>query len=111
MAKKDNKKDIVLSESIIKLVGGKANIDSLRNCMTRCRMTLKDQSKAKDAEIKKLDGVMGLVKDAEYQIVIGLGRAKRIADLIKSNLEGNVDKKIEKSKTTNAATKETKGLD
>ena len=85
---KNNKKqiEIKLSNDIIKLVGGTSNIESVKNCMTRTRLTLKDMKKPDDSKIKKLDSVMGVVKDDEYQIVLGTGKCKRIADLINDQL-------------------------
>lgn len=44
-----------LVQKIITDVGGLENISSLTHCITRLRFTLKDNSKAKTAEIEKLD--------------------------------------------------------
>ena len=95
---KNNKKqiEIKLSNDIIKLVGGTSNIESVKNCMTRTRLTLKDMKKPDDSKVKKLDSVMGVVKDDEYQIVLGTGKCKRIADLINDQL--TPPKKSDKTK-------------
>lgn len=71
---------IKLSNEIIKLVGGKDNIGSAANCMTRLRVGLKDDSKADVAAIKRLDGVLGIVEDDTLQIVVGPGKAKKLYD-------------------------------
>ena len=61
-----------LAAEIIKNVGGKDNVKSLRHCITRLRFELKDESKANDEVIKSTKGVIGLVKAAgEYMVVIG----------------------------------------
>ena len=57
---------------IIELVGGKDNVQAVVHCMTRLRFTLKDRSKAKTEEIKKMDGVDDVVSnDVAYQIIVG----------------------------------------
>ena len=57
---------------IVELVGGKENISVHTHCMTRLRLGLKDNSKIKEDELKKLDGIQGVVyKGGQYQIVIG----------------------------------------
>ena len=37
-----------LAEDILKHVGGKQNVNSLKHCVTRLRFDLKDESKADD---------------------------------------------------------------
>lgn len=52
-----------LCNQILKVIGGKENINSVAHCATRLRLTLKDVSKASDDEtIKSIKGVLGLVK-------------------------------------------------
>ena len=51
----------MLSEKIIKGVGGKENIISLVHCATRLRFKLKDESKADKKGIENLDGVVTVV--------------------------------------------------
>lgn len=73
-----------LAKKIIELVGGKDNIKSATNCMTRVRMQLHDHSKAKINDLKGAEGVMGVVESNTLQIVVGPGRAKKIADILAS---------------------------
>lgn len=62
----------VLGSNILKAVGGPANVSSVTHCMTRLRFVLKDASIPRDNEIKKLDGVLGIVRSGgQYQIIIG----------------------------------------
>lgn len=69
-----------LSKKILELVGGKANVISAGNCMTRLRIQLKDNSLVKLEELKKTEGVLGVVEDATLQVVLGPGKAKKVAD-------------------------------
>lgn len=57
---------------ILRLVGGKENISSVTNCMTRLRFQLKDHRKADVESLKRLSAVQGVVtKNGQFQIVIG----------------------------------------
>lgn len=61
-----------VARNIIAGIGGKGNVVSLIHCMTRLRFTLKDESIVDDEVVKKINGVMGVVKKAgQYQIIIG----------------------------------------
>ena len=61
-----------LAEDILKHVGGKENVNSLKHCVTRLRFDLKDESKADDDYLKSRDGVVTVVKaGGQYQVVIG----------------------------------------
>ena len=61
-----------LAADILKAVGGKKNVVSLRHCVTRLRFTLKDEKTAKDEVLKNMDGVVTVVKaNGEYMVVIG----------------------------------------
>ncbi|NLC97334.1 MAG: PTS transporter subunit EIIC [Erysipelotrichaceae bacterium] len=65
----NNKK---LAEEILNLVGGKENISNITHCVTRLRLTLNDNTKIKEDEIKKLKGVLGTqTVGSQYQIILG----------------------------------------
>ncbi|EOH96466.1 PTS system, beta-glucoside-specific IIABC component [Enterococcus moraviensis ATCC BAA-383] len=71
------------NEEIIRLVGGKENIQAVVHCMTRLRFTLNDRSKAKTEELKALDGVIDVVSNnVAYQIIIGTHVNEVHAELI-----------------------------
>lgn len=72
-----------LSKEILKLVGGKENVASATNCMTRLRVTLKDNAKADIAGLKNTEGVLGVVEDSTMQIILGPGKARKVTDLFK----------------------------
>ena len=70
-----------LSLKILELVGGKGNVVSAANCMTRLRIQLRDNSKAQIAALKATQGVLGVVEDATLQVILGPGKAKKVCDL------------------------------
>lgn len=69
-----------LAQSILELVGGKNNVLGNANCMTRLRLTLKDASVANVTELKKLEGVLGVVESSTLQIVLGPGKVNKVAE-------------------------------
>lgn len=69
-----------LAIEIIDKVGGKTNVISATNCMTRLRMKISDISLVKMDELKAIDGVLGVVQGDTLQVVLGPGKASRVAD-------------------------------
>ncbi len=68
---------------IIEFLGGKQNIVSVMNCMTRLRVVTKEESLVKETELKEMTDVLGLVHDRKcsYEIVVGPGKSRKFADL------------------------------
>ena len=61
-----------LAERILEKLGGKENVESVVHCMTRIRFVLKDESQVDDEQVKKIKGVIGVMKKSgQYQIIIG----------------------------------------
>ncbi len=61
-----------IATDVLKAVGGKDNVTSVVHCMTRLRFTLKNNSIPNDSEVKKIPGVLGLVKQGgQYQVIVG----------------------------------------
>lgn len=61
-----------LATNILQNVGGVSNVASVTHCMTRLRFNLKDSSIPKDADIKKMSGVLGVARSGgQYQVIIG----------------------------------------
>ena len=61
-----------LAKDIVANVGGKENILSLTNCITRLRFELKDGSLANTEVLKKMNGVVTVMQaGGQYQVVIG----------------------------------------
>lgn len=70
-----------LASKILELVGGKENIIAVTNCMTRLRIRIKNYDKVQLDELKNTEGVMGVVEADTLQIVVGPGKAKKLADI------------------------------
>ena len=61
-----------LAQDIMSHVGGAKNIASLNHCATRLRLTVKNEKDFNVEEIKKITGVLDVVKSmGGYQIVVG----------------------------------------
>jgi PTS system sucrose-specific IIC component len=59
--------------ALLPLVGGPANVTSVAHCMTRLRLGLADRSLVDEEALRALPGVLGVVDDDTYQIVLGPG--------------------------------------
>lgn len=82
----------VMSSNIVDAIGGTDNVESLSHCMTRLRFILKDESKADDATVKEISGVMGLVKQGgQYQVIVGNNVAKAYSEILKLGVSGMQD--------------------
>ncbi|MCJ1655747.1 PTS transporter subunit EIIC [Staphylococcus sp. NRL 16/872] len=73
-----NKKER-LAHDILHAVGGIENVNNIIHCMTRVRLKIIDDNKIDYTELKKLDGVLGIVKDERLQIVVGPGTVNKVA--------------------------------
>jgi PTS system beta-glucosides-specific IIC component len=79
-----------LAKKIVDEIGGKDNVNSLTNCITRLRFKLKDESKANDEVLKNMDGVVTVMKaGGQYQVVIGnhVPDVKKDVDAVLGHLE------------------------
>lgn len=70
-------------EQIIEYLGGKENIVSVTNCMTRLRVVTKQEDPVKEEKLREMPDVLGLVHDraCSYEIVVGPGKSRKFADL------------------------------
>ncbi len=57
--------DNAMIHRLMQLLGGKSNIQTVTNCMTRLRVTLQDSSAVDMDALKKIDGVLGVVEADE----------------------------------------------
>uniref|UniRef100_UPI00403F3261 beta-glucoside-specific PTS transporter subunit IIABC n=1 Tax=Candidatus Enterococcus willemsii TaxID=1857215 RepID=UPI00403F3261 len=83
-----------LAKDIVREVGGKENVNSLTNCITRLRFKLKDESKANDEALKNMDGVVTVMKSGgQYQVVIGnhVPDVRKDVDAVLGTLEPETD--------------------
>ncbi len=72
-----------LIASILQLVGGKENIKSCGNCMTRLRLALHNDALIDSNALKALPGVLGVVNgDDQLQIIVGPGKAQTAAEMM-----------------------------
>ncbi|NIZ18480.1 PTS transporter subunit EIIC [Entomospira culicis] len=69
-----------LSKTLLPLLGGKENIIAVANCMTRLRLTLVDLRKVDSRVLKQTEGVLGIVEDLNFQIIIGPGKAQKVRE-------------------------------
>lgn len=74
-----------LLQAILEKVGGRGNILSVENCMTRLRLRLSDGTKVDDAGLRSLEGVLGIVHDEEnyIEVVVGPGVCRQLSELYK----------------------------
>ena len=74
-----------LVQSILKDVGGRQNVVTATNCMTRLRINVKDDSAINEEALKKIEGVMGIVHDrVNYiEVVVGPGKCRKCSDYCK----------------------------
>lgn len=71
-----------LARRIVDLVGGRDNIRSITNCMTRVRISIKDTSKIQMEELKNTEGVLGVTGTDALQVVVGPGKARSVTEII-----------------------------
>ena len=61
-----------IAENVLSAVGGTGNVTNVTHCMTRLRFNLKDDTIPNDEEIKKMSGVLGVVRSGgQFQVIIG----------------------------------------
>ena len=80
MTKKEN------TDRIIRYLGGAGNIVSVNSCMTRLRVSVRDETAVEEEKLRTAEDVLGLVHDREgyYEIVVGPGKARKYADLCRA---------------------------
>ncbi|WP_019912467.1 beta-glucoside-specific PTS transporter subunit IIABC [Paenibacillus sp. HW567] len=72
------------AQQIVKSVGGVSNVNSVYHCVTRLRFDLKDNNKADQAALKKLDMVMGTnISGEQFQVIIGNDVPKVFDEMVK----------------------------
>lgn len=70
------------TEKLAEYLGGAGNIVTVTNCMTRLRVTVRDEALVNEEKLRSAEDVMGLVHDRElsYEIVVGPGKSRKYAD-------------------------------
>lgn len=69
-----------IASTLLAAVGTKNNVRANAACMTRLRVTVKDQSKVDVAAIKQLDGVLGVVEGETVQVIFGPGKVSKVGE-------------------------------
>lgn len=88
-----------MAKSILKAVGGTKNIKAVTHCMTRLRLSLKDDTIPVDDEIKNIDGVIGVNRtETQFQIIIGPSVAKVYEAVCKQGELNSISKTSEVEK-------------
>ena len=72
-----------LVRAALEKVGGKSNVLTATNCMTRLRVRVKDDAKIDDEGLKAIEGVMGIVHDRTgyVELVVGPINYHNCADI------------------------------
>ena len=61
-----------IAKEVLRLVGGDKNVSHFEHCSTRLRFSIVDPGKVDQAGLKKVPGVMGVVRSGnQCQVVIG----------------------------------------
>lgn len=68
-----------LAKEIYEGAGGMDNVQNVVHCMTRVRMSVRDDSKVDQAKLKSIPGVLGVVDDEQLQVIIGPGKVNKVA--------------------------------
>lgn len=72
-----------IAREIIEKLGSKDNIVVINNCMTRVRVSVKENDKVDFKNLDEISGVIKVIKDDTIQVVVGPGKSKKIADEMK----------------------------
>lgn len=92
-------KEKVLAQNVLEAVGGLDNVRSVSHCMTRLRFTLKDEGAASDEAVKKIAGVLGVVRNGgQYQVIVGPTVPEVYGQLVSLGVSagGTVDENLDK---------------
>jgi len=104
-------KNSILAAKIIELVGGAENITQAVNCMTRVRLSLADYSLPNKAELKALEGVLGIVEQgSQFQVIVGPGKAGRVTEALNAQLGAGGAKKSAQLQGNDIAIEQRKAL-
>ncbi len=71
-----------LAHGILDTVGGIQNVEMITHCMTRVRITLRDESLASIEDLKRVSGVIGVIEESTLQIIVGPGLVEKVSRVI-----------------------------
>lgn len=71
-------------QKILDVIGGEKNVNRVTHCVTRLRLELKDENLVNDDDVKKIPGVIGIMKkNGQYQIILGNDVANYYKEFVK----------------------------
>lgn len=96
--------DVVMT--MIELLGGKENLQSIQNCYTRVRVVVKDVKNCKIEELEKLEDVMKVVVEGKgVQIIVGPGKSAKFANAM-SDATGIRSEEVDEAELLKQSNKE-----
>lgn len=96
------KKEVRLAREIYAAVGGPANVTKLIHCMTRVRMTIRDDDQVDMTALKAIDGVLGVVEEDTLQVVVGPGIVNKVAQIMVDQVGVKLGEPFPENLTTTA---------
>lgn len=94
------------AKSIIKKLGGKENLLSIQNCMTRIRTVVKDTEVCEIDDLKEMAEIYeAVVQGNTVQLVVGPGKAAKIAGTI-SDITGVRNEEVDEAAVRKAESRE-----
>lgn len=75
-----------IAAQLLQHLGGADNVVGVEQCMTRMRVAPRDRDRIDEAAIRATDGVLGVVDDDTFQIVLGPGAVTRITTAFRARL-------------------------
>ena len=76
-----------VAAAVLAGLGGKENVESLDNCITRLRLEVKDHTRVDETQIRSA-GVAGVIRPSETAVQVGVGtKAQSIADEMRKLLQ------------------------
>lgn len=96
--------DVVMT--MIELLGGKENLQSIQNCYTRVRVVVKNVKNCKIEELEKLEDVMKVVVEGKgVQIIVGPGKSAKFANAM-SDATGIRSEEVDEAELLKQSNKE-----
>lgn len=97
-----------LAKEVVSAVGGKDNIESVSNCITRLRFILKDDTIPDEKKVKAISGVKGVMNQGgQYQVIIGT-HVSQVVDFVRTEAELS-DGGVQESAADTSNTSKAKG--
>ena len=87
-----------IAQAILDSIGGTANVTGLNRCSTRLRFTLKNASLVREENLKRLNGIIGIIEaDNLYYIIPEAGTNLKIYNELASVLNLPASAPVKKS--------------